>query len=109
MPSDDHGLSDLSPSVPIHFMCGLYSPAADGIIRAARWLAMSRNSNFYEVALVGPDCPNAVAPVYRCGYSDQLDCIVADGMVPVPDGVGLGVDYDWDFNEKRSTAQQVCR
>ncbi|MEC7243932.1 MAG: enolase C-terminal domain-like protein, partial [Pseudomonadota bacterium] len=27
-------------------------------------MAASRNSNFYEVALVGPDCPNAVAPVY---------------------------------------------
>ena len=109
MPSDDHGLSDLSPSVPIRFLCDLYSLAEGGIIRAARWLAMSRNSNFYEVALVGPDCPNAVAPVYRCGYSDQLDCIVADGMVPVPDGVGLGVDYDWDFIERNRTAHLVYR
>jgi L-alanine-DL-glutamate epimerase-like enolase superfamily enzyme len=72
-------------------------------------MAMSRNSNFYEVALVGPDCPNAVAPVYRCGYSDQLDCIDADGTVPVPDGVGLGVDYDWDFIERNRTAHLVYK
>jgi L-alanine-DL-glutamate epimerase-like enolase superfamily enzyme len=56
-----------------------------------------RNSNFYEVALVGPDCPNAIAPVYTCGYTDQLDCIDADGTVGVPAGPGLGVTYDWDY------------
>ena len=28
-------------------------------------MSAMRNSNFYEVALVGPDCPNAIAPVYR--------------------------------------------
>jgi len=58
---------------------------------------MSRNSNYYEVALVGPDCPNAVAPVYLCGYSDQIDCIDENGMINVPDEIGLGVSYDWDF------------
>ncbi|MDR3531565.1 MAG: enolase C-terminal domain-like protein [Rhodopila sp.] len=56
-----------------------------------------RNSNFYELALVGPDCPNTVPPVYACGYSDQIDCIDKDGTVPVPTGPGLGVTYDWDF------------
>ena len=60
-------------------------------------MSAMRNSNFYEVALVGPDCPNAVPPVYACGYSDQLDCVDGDGCVPVPDGPGLGVVYDWDF------------
>ena len=60
-------------------------------------MAASRNSNFYEVALVGPDCPNAIAPVYNCGYSDQLDCVDKDGMVSPPEGAGLGVEYDWDF------------
>ena len=56
-----------------------------------------RNSNFYEVALVGPDCPNAVPPVYACGYSDLLESIEPDGCVLVPDGPGLGVIYDWHF------------
>jgi L-alanine-DL-glutamate epimerase-like enolase superfamily enzyme len=60
-------------------------------------MSAMRNSNYYEVALVGPDTPNAVPPVYACGYTDQLDCIGADGCVPVPTGPGLGVTYDWEF------------
>ncbi len=63
-------------------------------------MAALRNTNYYEVALVGPDCPNAVPPVYACGYSDQLDCIDADGTVGVPAGPGLGVTYDWGFIER---------
>jgi L-alanine-DL-glutamate epimerase-like enolase superfamily enzyme len=60
-------------------------------------MSAMRNTNYYEVALVGPDCPNALPPVYACGYSDQLDCVDADGSVTVPDGPGLGVIYDWEF------------
>jgi L-alanine-DL-glutamate epimerase-like enolase superfamily enzyme len=70
-------------------------------------MAAMRNSNWYEVALVGPGMPNAVPPVYRCGYSDQLDCIDADGTVAVPTGPGLGVDYDWDFIAAHRTALHV--
>ena len=65
---------------------------------AHRAIAASiRNTNYYELALVGPDCPNAVPPVYACGYSDQLDTIDSNGHVTVPCGTGLGVTYDWDF------------
>ena len=60
-------------------------------------MSAMRNSNFYEVALVGPDTPNAVPPVYADGYTDQLDCVGDDGCVAVPDGPGLGVTYDWDY------------
>ncbi len=67
-------------------------------------MSAMRNSNFYEVALVGPDCPNAVPPVYRCGYTDQLDCIGEDGCVSVPSGPGLGVDYDWEFIARNRVA-----
>ena len=66
-------------------------------------MAATRNTNFYEVALVGPDCPNTMAPVYTCGYSDMIDCINDDGFVPVPDGIGLGVKYDWDFIKANTT------
>ncbi len=66
-------------------------------------MAAIRNTNFYEVALVGPNCPNAQPPVYTCGYSDQLEAIGKDGCFPVPDGPGLGVTYDWDFIGKRRT------
>ena len=70
-------------------------------------MAAMRNSNFYEVALVGPDCPNAVPPVYACGYSDMLECIGEDGCVGVPEGPGLGVIYDWEFIENNRTALTV--
>jgi len=70
-------------------------------------MAATRNTNYYEVGLVGPDCPNAVPPVYMCGYSDQLNCIDSDGCVDVPNGPGLGVSYDWGFIEKNRTHLEV--
>lgn len=70
-------------------------------------MAALRNSNYYEVALVGPDCPNAIPPVYSCGYSDQLDCIDGLGTVGVPTGPGLGVIYDWGYIEKHRTQLHV--
>ncbi|MEK6215598.1 MAG: hypothetical protein N2B03_00065 [Boseongicola sp.] len=73
--------------------CEIHAP---GPAHRAVMSAM-RNTNYYEVALVGPDCLNSIPPVYTCGYSDQLDCIDARGSVSVPDGPGLGVTYDWDY------------
>ena len=66
-----------------------------------------RNTNFYEIALVGPDCPNAIPPVYSCGYSDMLNCIDKDGFVSVPQGIGLGVTYDWDYIRKNTVNKRV--
>ena len=62
-------------------------------------MAATPNTHFYEMALIGPDMPNVTPPVYACGYSDQPDAVAADGTVPVPDGPGLGVQYDWGFIE----------
>lgn len=62
-----------------------------------------RNTNYYEVALVGPDCPNAMPPVYACGYSDALEAVGKDGCFPVPTGPGLGVTYDWDYIARNRT------
>ena len=62
-------------------------------------LAALRNSHLYEMALIGPGMANAIPPVYACGYSDQPESLGADGCVPVPDGPGLGVGYDWRFIE----------
>ncbi len=68
-----------------------------------------RNTNYYEVALVGPNCPNAVPPAYTCGYTHQLHSIADEGFVPIPDGPGPGVTYDWDFIRKNQTASKVFR
>jgi L-alanine-DL-glutamate epimerase-like enolase superfamily enzyme len=67
-------------------------------------IAAIRNTHFYEMALIGPGMPNLVPPVYACGYSDQLDAIDENGSVPVPNGPGLGVMYDWDFLLKHKIA-----
>ncbi len=76
----------------------------------AQRLCMSaiRNTHMYEMAMVGPDMPNLVAPVYTCGYSDQADDLPSNGCVPVPDGPGLGVSYDWEFIEAHKTNEFSC-
>lgn len=67
-------------------------------------MAAMRNTNWYEVALVGPKSPNPLPPVYACGYSDMLEGVGADGCFPVPTGPGLGVEYDWDWIRAHTTA-----
>lgn len=62
-------------------------------------IAATRNTNYYELALVHPECDNTVPPVYEGGYSDALDTIDDEGRVAVPDDPGLGVEYDWGFIE----------
>ena len=41
--------------------------------------------------------------MYEGDYSDMVDTIDDDGTVGLPDGPGLGVDYDWDFIESNAT------
>jgi L-alanine-DL-glutamate epimerase-like enolase superfamily enzyme len=66
-----------------------------------------RNTHLYEMALMGPGMVNIVPPVYTCGYSDQPEDLGADGCVPVPQGPGLGVSYNWDFIEAHQVSQRV--
>lgn len=70
-------------------------------------MAATPNTHFYEMALIGPDMPNVVPPVYRCGYADSPEALGADGCVTVPDAPGLGVDYDWDFIERHRVQHLV--
>ena len=60
-------------------------------------MAAMRNSNYYEMGLVHPKIGNMMPPMYKGGYSDELDSIDKNGCVDVPQGPGLGVEYDWDF------------
>ena len=70
-------------------------------------IAAIRNTHMYEMALMGPGMANLVPPVYTCGYSDQPEELGSDGCVPVPDGPGLGVTYDWALIERQRTALLV--
>ena len=70
-------------------------------------MAAMRNSNWYELSLVAPGVANPMPPVFGSGYSDALESVGADGCFPVPEGPGLGVEYDWDFiNRNRRSFQE---
>ncbi|WP_101296980.1 enolase C-terminal domain-like protein [Halegenticoccus soli] len=64
-------------------------------------MAATRNSNYYELGLVHPDCavPHAEPPIYG-SYTDRFDGLDGNGTVAVPDGPGLGVEYDWEYVEE---------
>ncbi len=70
-------------------------------------MAAIRNTHMYEQALVGPGMPNAMPPVYTCGYSDLLEDIDEDGCFAVPTGPGLGVSYDWARIEQSRIARHL--
>ena len=69
-------------------------------------LAAIRNANYYEMALVHPDCGNARhMPVYE-NYSDEIDAIDDRGHVEVPSGPGLGIDYDRMYIEENQRTRR---
>jgi L-alanine-DL-glutamate epimerase-like enolase superfamily enzyme len=70
-------------------------------------IAATRNANYYEIALVHPECANTPPPVYDGEYSDMQEAIDDDGTVPVPDDPGLGVEYDWDYIEDNATGSRT--
>ena len=72
-------------------------------------MAAMRNTNWYELSLVAPGVRNPVPPVFGSGYSDELEAIEADGCFGVPEGPGLGVEYDWDYIEKNRVSLQTFR
>lgn len=73
---------------------------------ARHCVAAIRNTNYYEMNSLHPRSGNPMLPpVFADDYSDQPDAIGKDGCVPVPDGPGLGVVYDWAFIDARTTAR----
>ena len=68
-----------------------------------------QNTHFYELGLVRPNGAwnGLQPPIFACDYGDQIANVGADGCVPVPDGPGLGVTYDWDKIKKWETGCQV--
>jgi L-alanine-DL-glutamate epimerase-like enolase superfamily enzyme len=70
--------------------------------------AAVRNSNYYELAQLHPDLDETAHdyPAVYEDYSDDADAVV-DGHVTVPDGPGLGVEYDWDFIEDNAVRSKT--
>ena len=70
-------------------------------------MAAIRNTNYYELSGSRPKGPNGnYIPVYANDYVDQLDTAV-DGHFPVPQGPGLGVEYDWTAIRRNSVGTKV--
>ncbi len=68
-------------------------------------VAAIRNTNYYELSGSHPKAPNYnYVPVYKDDYRDELDAADENGNFPVPQGPGLGVEYDWDLIAKWRTA-----
>jgi len=78
-------------AIGLDVQCHACGPAQRHLISSLR------NTLYYEMALVGPDMPNLVAPIYTNDYRDDLDAIDAQGCVAIPEGPGLGVTLDWDY------------
>jgi L-alanine-DL-glutamate epimerase-like enolase superfamily enzyme len=68
-----------------------------------------RNTNYYELAELGPKLKNVIPPCYADGYRDELDSIDKDGCVSVPQGSGLGVAYDWEWLNAHATNRWVFK
>ena len=62
-----------------------------------------RNSNYYEMSLVHPRVPTRTTVLYTSGYKDGLDAIDENGCVSVPEGPGLGVQYNWELINRNRT------
>jgi L-alanine-DL-glutamate epimerase-like enolase superfamily enzyme len=60
-------------------------------------IAAIRNTNYYELSLVGPSRGCFTPDCYSCGYTDRLEAVGSDGCFPVPEGPGLGVEINWDW------------
>lgn len=70
-------------------------------------VAAQQQTTMYEVANVSPALLDPSPEIYSCGYSDHVDTISADGMMTVPSGPGIGVEYDMDKLEKVRNFHQI--
>jgi L-alanine-DL-glutamate epimerase-like enolase superfamily enzyme len=70
------------------------------------FMAAVKNANYYEVVWVHPNVPDFNPPINANINVTRLDCIDPDGMVQVPDGPGLGVEYDWSYISSHSTGKR---
>ena len=67
-----------------------------------------RNANYYELGLVHPDVDSTKPPIYgERRWLDELNSVDENGCVEVPEGPGLGVEFDWDFVDANKSGEQV--
>ena len=71
-------------------------------------IAAIRNTNYYELSGSHSKTGNQnYIPVYKDDYRDDMDASDKSGHFPVPQGPGLGVEYDWDLISRWRTGLKV--
>ena len=71
-----------------------------------QFLAGVKNANYYENVWVHPVMRNSEPPIYANVEITGLDCIDPDGLIAIPDGPGLGIEYDRDYMMKNETGRE---
>jgi hypothetical protein len=72
-------------------------------------MAAIRNTNYYELGLLHPRHGNEpLPPIYAPDYLEDARAVGTDGCVGVPEGPGLGVDYDWELIVANATRTHVA-
>lgn len=58
---------------------------------------------------VHPDieCLQLTSDIFLEGYEDGLEAVDADGNVDVPDGPGMGVEWNWDAINKMTVGTKI--
>ena len=64
---------------------------------ARQCMAAIRNTNYYEMGLLGPKAPPSHAIDLYLDHRDTLDAIDERGHVPVGQAPGLGAQINWDW------------
>ncbi len=67
------------------------------------------NSNYYEMVWVHPDvqCLQTTPDIFGDNYADGLEAVDKEGMVSVPEGPGMGVEWNWEAIKRMTTATKV--
>jgi len=72
-------------------------------------MASIRNTHYYENGLFNPMWDHGCRPdeAYADGLRERLDAVDEDGTLPVPEGPGLGVEFDWSYVRDRQVDHRV--
>ncbi len=62
-----------------------------------------RNANYLEFGLFHPRVKAAFPPIFTEDIAHSIDDADENGCVEAPDGLGLGVKYDWDYINAHKT------
>lgn len=60
-------------------------------------IASIRNTNYYELGLVHPKVKNTQQIYSNKEFNDDLESVDKNGNVAVPQGPGLGVEFNWTY------------